>query len=88
MKNQQVINPRQEREEEKIISKKGIRAGSYNIPWWIIIAIILVIIYIMYDRSTKNATQPAAAPLAKGGSLNFDELNTPDFLREIFDNLN
>ncbi len=47
-------------EEDK--KKQGLYVMGYVVPWWVVVVVICVLVYLAYDNEIVNAFQKIACP--------------------------
>jgi hypothetical protein len=66
---QNIMAPSQDNDKKQ--EKKGLKLAGYVIPWWVVIAVVLVLVYLAYDNHMLDFVcnpkkEIAFAPQAKG----------------------
>lgn len=95
----QELKRRQESEtkmesESKMINKKGLLVTGYVIPWWVVIVVVLLVLYVSYEHGYLNGLglQHVGIPKKQNGGnygLNFNDyqsggfVETPTGVREL-----
>ena len=72
--------------EQEMDKHYGWKMCGYVIPWWVIIVIVLIVLWLIYDKSNqvKKIFVNTSAPTMTGGAFDSIDLETPRAIRELF----
>lgn len=76
-------------EEEK--KESGLNLLGYVVPWWVVILVVAVLVYVAYDNDMfKNVLESPTEVRTSGPSLNIQknglDVETPVQLKRYFNN--
>ncbi len=74
---------------DNIVSKNGLCLMGYTAPWWIVVVVLVLVTYILYDRNMLAGVgmPKVQRMMSVGGSYNLDKYQvpmTPEGYRALF----
>lgn len=76
-------------EQPEMAQKNGMKMCGYTIPWWVLLVVVLLIVYVVYDQGyfrSMTSAQPRqiTLPMMQTGGNFGAGLDTPMEIRQLF----
>lgn len=75
----QKLSSEENKECESVLSKRGVCLLGYTLPWWIVVVVLVLVLYVAYDRNMLASVglPKVERVLSIGGTYNLEKYRVP-----------
>lgn len=76
-------NQRNEQESHALVSRSGLNVLGYNVPWWVVVVVIVLVTYVLYDRGYLSGVFGTKTVSLRNANLQIDSVKIPEGVKEL-----